>query len=668
MTLFYILIAVVIGFCFFKCHIALAIAVTTIFILFSFFRISKKKSLIFGAVILSCALISKIDIKNNPKDNIYKGIVIESKENYFIFGSGFEKFYIYEKDNNREVGDILIVASSPSEIKMTSYESRFDFKNYLSNKGINRALTSYKIESIISNPLRFKAYKNKFLANFDEETKNLIDCMLFANVNYDSTLSILTNKLNNLSFLVTSGIYFNFIVIIFKKIFSLLTKEKLSEILPYVCLFPYGLFVFQKIGIQRVFVLGIAKYLNKFIFKSKFSYLNILTFCAFLFILFDYHNIYQSSFYIGFGLSFFLYFSRLYLNKFNKKKKNIFSIILIQLFLLPLTCFSNGLFLPLNIFLNQLLIVFNQIFFIASYISFVSTFPFVNVLSFLSKVVYKAIDLFSSLYISFPIGELFLDLIPLYYISLFFLVYLFEVGRKKHAFISKIPILTTFLCSFIPFSHLENAIYFINVGQGDSILIQNHNNIIMIDTGGNTSFDIAEEVLIPFLRKKNIYKIDALIITHNDKDHSGGVSSLMNNFKVNRFLSNKDDFPLKIGDIYLDNLNNYSSNDENDKSLVFNLSFLNKKFLLMGDAGKNVENYLINNNFDIDCDILKVGHHGSETSTSEKFLKKVTPYEAVISVGEKNSYNHPSYKVISMLEKYNINIRRTDKEGTIKYC
>ena len=110
-----------------------------------------------------------------------------------------------------------------------------------------------------------------------------------------------------------------------------------------------------------------------------------------------------------------------------------------------------------------------------------------------------------------------------------------------------------------------------------------------------------------------------------------------------------------------------AATEDNEFSLVFNLSFLNKKFLLMGDASINVEKYLIENNFDIDCDILKVGHHGSKTSSSEEFIKKISPKEAIISCGYKNKYHHPNDEVVDILKKYNVKIHRTDYEGTISY-
>ena len=188
----------------------------------------------------------------------------------------------------------------------------------------------------------------------------------------------------------------------------------------------------------------------------------------------------------------------------------------------------------------------------------------------------------------------------------------------------------------------------------------------MIDTGGNKSFDMAEETLIPFMNKKKITHLDALILTHDDFDHSGAKDSLCQNFTVKNVLTEANQFPYKVGDLCFTNLNTFDFTEENDKSLVLSLDFIHKKFLFMGDASVKTEEKILET-YNVDCDILKVGHHGSNTSTSDKFLKAASPNEAVISVGAKNSYKHPSHEIIDRLKKYNVKIRRTDEEGTICY-
>ena len=228
-------------------------------------------------------------------------------------------------------------------------------------------------------------------------------------------------------------------------------------------------------------------------------------------------------------------------------------------------------------------------------------------------------------------------------------------------------LLSLTVLSMVPLQEpISNCVYFVNVGQGDSIIIKNKSHTVMIDTGGYKSFDMATESLIPFMNKKKITHIDALILTHDDFDHSGAKDSLIENFKVDNILTEKNQFPYQIGDLYIENLNTFNFDEANDNSLVLSLEFIGKKFLFTGDASVKTEEKIISK-YNVDCDILKVGHHGSNTSTSEKFLKACSPEEAVISCGGKNYYGHPHQEIIDRLNKYNVKIRRTDEEGTICY-
>ena len=247
------------------------------------------------------------------------------------------------------------------------------------------------------------------------------------------------------------------------------------------------------------------------------------------------------------------------------------------------------------------------------------------------------------------------------------LVFCLESVRIRHAKIAVACLAIMITISVVPLQEpISNCVYFVNVGQGDSIIIKNKIHTVMIDTGGYKNFDMAEETLIPFMYKKKITHLDALILSHDDFDHAGAKESLIEKFKVYNILTEPKQFPYEVGDLKFENLNDFDFEDENDKSLVLSLNFIGKKFLFTGDASVNTEEKMIEK-YDVDCDILKVGHHGSNTSTSEKFLKLASPEEAVISCGEKNYYGHPHQDIINRLEKYNVKIRRTDQEGTICY-
>ena len=260
-------------------------------------------------------------------------------------------------------------------------------------------------------------------------------------------------------------------------------------------------------------------------------------------------------------------------------------------------------------------------------------------------------------------------------ILLFALLFLFYCYYRAIGFIPIYRAIAAFFLVGLVFYHLpinnllSEEICFINVGQGDSCLIRKGTTSILIDTGGLTYVDLGEETLIPFLRKKRIYNIDLVITSHNDFDHSGALDSLKENFYVKKVKTNNDFFPVSVGGITFTNYNNHITeySDENDRSLVIGFSLMHKNFLMMGDAPIKVERNIVNEYPNLDCDILKVGHHGSNTSTCKEFVKLVTPDLAIISAGKNNKYGHPHKSVLKILEEENVKIRRTDKEGTITY-
>ena len=216
---------------------------------------------------------------------------------------------------------------------------------------------------------------------------------------------------------------------------------------------------------------------------------------------------------------------------------------------------------------------------------------------------------------------------------------------------------------------IKDYVTFINVGQGDSTLIKYKTSTILIDTGGLKYKDIATEVLVPYFKKKQIYQIDLLITTHDDFDHSGGVTSLAENFKVKRYEKDYLSFPLNVNGLTITNYNVYPElwNEENDSSLVLGFKINSYNYLVMGDATKEIEYEIMKHNDYVPCDILKVGHHGSKTSSSDEFIKYLHPTVAIISCGKNNSYGHPHSEVLAVLKKNKVIIRRTDLEGTITF-
>ena len=218
-------------------------------------------------------------------------------------------------------------------------------------------------------------------------------------------------------------------------------------------------------------------------------------------------------------------------------------------------------------------------------------------------------------------------------------------------------------------------VHFIDVGQADSILIIQNNSTMLIDAGNNADSDLVTQ----YIKSKGITKLDYVIGTHPHEDHIGGLDAVINNFDIGTVImpkvaantrtfedvvnaiKNKDlkvtaPVPLDeydLGDakfvILAPNSDNYE--DLNDYSIVVKLTFGNNSFIFTGDAEAVSENEILSKGYNIKADVLKVGHHGSRSSTTENFLRKISPDYAVISVGKDNNYGHPSQEVLNLLKK-----------------
>lgn len=231
--------------------------------------------------------------------------------------------------------------------------------------------------------------------------------------------------------------------------------------------------------------------------------------------------------------------------------------------------------------------------------------------------------------------------------------------------------------------------HFIDVGQGDAILITQDNHSMLIDAGDNKY----EKTVVDYLKKQGIKKLDYVIGTHPHADHIGGLDAVIDAFEIGKVIMPKVENTTKtfldvltsiknkglkvtapnIGDIYklgkaefiivAPNSEKYS--DLNNYSVVTKMEYEKTSFLFTGDAEVLSEKEILNNKINIEADVLKVGHHGSDTSSSVEFLDTVKPKYAVIQVGEGNKYGHPSIEIMNRLEKRHTKVYRNDLNGNI---
>ena len=223
-----------------------------------------------------------------------------------------------------------------------------------------------------------------------------------------------------------------------------------------------------------------------------------------------------------------------------------------------------------------------------------------------------------------------------------------------------------FLISFLEvFCNPFFQVYTLNIGQGDcSVIVEPfYKSVVMIDCGQSLYRDNVERIIFPFLENKNIHTIDTLILTHDDFDHSGGYDHLKEKVKIKQVIKNSKDKVNVEYPFYL-LLQERMAKDENDSSIISFFTYDHLNYLFMGDASKEIEKQLMDT-YDLKADVIKVGHHGSNTSSDAAFLDSLDCRIALISAGYKNKYDHPSTETLKTLDHLHIHTFCTSTNGSI---
>ncbi|MCF0117406.1 MAG: MBL fold metallo-hydrolase [Bacilli bacterium] len=589
-----------------------------------------------------------------PKNGTRTILVIEAKENYYIGKCDFSKIYIYEEDNKKEIGDIFVADVTCSPLSFTSYESQFNFENYLNKKGVYYQAFIDNEKYILKSITRYKSLQTFLMRNINDENKFFCKTVLFGNYKDNELLEYA--EISGIAYLITStGFHLSFLKKGITKCLSMFmdedrAKKRARYIVILLCIPTLNTF-----GTFRVFLSTIIDLFPK-IDDKLFSVMSTIIMIN--------PNLGIDN---GFITSFFvIIFHKLSFRIINiKNKVNKFAVSFCFSFFINIIVSAaiNSTFNLLASFYMLILSFGVSI----SYCAILLAMLFGNnkLINICRSILLRRFRISSKFGISFYIFHKEIFIITIVVILFLFLCL---IGFKLHKQ-AKILLVSSLIPLFIFSSSKINIpnkfISFINVGQGDSILIKNENESILIDTGGNKSVDIANDTLIPYFKKMKIKKLDYVFITHNDYDHNGALNKLINNFTVDKVITNRFS-TYYTGNLLFYNLNNINASSTNDQSIVLYFRYINKYFLLMGDAGFEVENKIMETN-KVTCDVIKIGHHGSKYSTQETFINYCSPKYAIISVGRKNGYGHPDDNVVNMLKSKNIKILRTDMNGTIMF-
>lgn len=231
------------------------------------------------------------------------------------------------------------------------------------------------------------------------------------------------------------------------------------------------------------------------------------------------------------------------------------------------------------------------------------------------------------------------------------------------------PLLTAALCFLLFFGQYVDPffhVYMVDIGQGDCTVIVEPfmKSVVMIDCGQNLYRDNVEKIVIPFLGSRKIDRLDCLIVTHDDFDHSGGVEALCQHIPVEKVITDREE-QVPVSYPFLSLLPQRECVDENEESIISCFSYDGFVYLWMGDADVKIEKDLLQAYPGLSANVLKAGHHGSATSTCWELLDQTDPDMCLISVGRNNRYGHPSAEVMNRLRSGQVGTFLTSEHGMV---
>lgn len=621
------------------------------------------RSLLFLIIGLVIGLISLINFFKYPTEiNDGIGVIYTRKENYFLLFLNGNRYYVYSENHSYEIGDIILVNGDVSNIKSYSLEGQFDFNNYLYNLNVERCIENYNLKTIFKNPLRINQIIDDYLSNYDTNVRDFLGVIFFNRSNHETTSSLYNLKIGHL--FTMSGIQVYSLFYLIRRILLFFNNnEKFISKITFIFLIPLLVLSSFKLSfIKALMVILVRDILNKKDLKER---LNIVFLMVIL--LFNNRFVFTSSFFYIFLMPYVLKFCYKALNGYKEKTKKFLQLFIINQLCNIYEIFTEGEWNLFGLIYYPIGYIFSGAIVFLGTISLL--IPIYSIMSFIVNIFLNLINVLNDLNIIISLVEHNMILLIVQVVLFIICMYLIELKLNTSA--TTIFLVNMFVISLNASSlqrYTSEYISFINVGQGDCAHIHRKDLDILIDTGGSKYEDIGLNVLYPYFKKRSIKQLDAVFISHNDFDHNGSLSTLYKLININQVIEGSTFYEIKIGDLVFKNLNIFNmGTEENDNSSIITFKMLNKYFLFMGDASNEIENKLINYYKNIPCDIIKIGHHGSSTSTSMEFLKFIKPEEAIISVGRNNYYGHPNKEVIYNLKSLNIKIRRTDIEGTIQY-
>lgn len=684
-------------------------------------------------------------IISNPIDKQYKNqytLKIEEINGNKEYKNTNLQLNVKKEKETLNYGDKIIVKGNFEEANTARNEGGFDYKQYLKSKNIYGIVTVDKkdIETInknnvgvidlLANKVR-NSMKRKIEQNLPNETNELLSGMLIgekSNLQKEIQKDFRDSSLSHV--LAISGMHVSYVMIgITFVINKLKFSKKMSKIVIILILLFFIILTGKTASVTRACFMSSYIILAS-LFHKKAHVLGSISISLLIILIINPYFILDIGLQLSYGGTIGIVLIYSILKKYKKKKEDktgrikkvlykikdkIIDTILItisaNLVIFPIVLFHYNImsftFIISNLLISPIIGIIIILGFLSVFVSYIVS-PISKIMFFFLQIFLSVLAQIAHFCAELPLSKVYFPTPKIYIIIIYyiFLIYFILVKNKiitgkkidKKVFIifTIIVIILNLILNFIPKTF---TISFIDVGQGDSMLISTpKGKNILVDGGGSrdeTTFNIGKQTLIPYLLNKGITKLDYIIISHFDSDHATGVAQILGKIDVSSIILTrqleendiyrhilsiakekkikliyvKEGDVLKIGGIKISIIHPENklmiNNPMNNNSIVCKVEYNSFSMLLTGDIEMEAEELILRKNINLKADVLKVAHHGSKTSTTGEFLKAINPKVALIGVGKNNNFGHPSNEVIQRLKENGTRIYRTDENGEI---
>jgi competence protein ComEC len=646
------------------------LAIILLITLLIFLGKTSKNLMIYSLVLLGILAI-RIDLFD--QDFIPdQGQIVEINEKYVVIENK-GRHHLYLDDAFRyELGMILEFHAEKMNIDAQNIPGSFDYQTYLLSKKVKTQLIAKEV-NVIGKKFYLGQIKDYMVRsienNYDETSATYLKLFLLGEDDLATDIKVQARDIGISHLFAISGMHLSlmigFISYILKKLF--VTESTYKRMIIFF-LITYNIITNFSISILRASFLAFSLFVNK---NREFTKSDYLSFTLIGFVLYNPYIVFNLAFQLSFLISYSIILGQQFLKSDNSFIQ-IFKIgLLANLVSLPIVIELSMKFGVMNLIYNVFFVLF------VSYLLLPAAFLII-VFPFMKTIFLGMIKFFEEM-IAFSQGtNYFLEFnFPfewqkgLYWLLI--LIFLIKYRQKIQSYFYALSLLL--IVSIFPQYSIFNSTYvrILDVNQAEAIHIHQGSCDILIDTGKSDDYDN----VVNYFKKLNIKDLDYLVITHYHDDHDGEALDILSDLKVKNLVVNSynqkyENFNQRVmtegevfscGNIQLSNVNGYSGNDENNRSLVLWGNVGGDNWLFTGDIEKAVEKEILQK-YVLEVDILKVAHHGSITSSTEEFIAAHEIEYALISVG-KNNYSHPHDEVIKRLINNKIELYRTDKSGSI---